>query len=180
MIALLLAVGVPAVSAAWHLLDSLAPSARAENEARAVIDLPTLEEGKLQVVMINERPLFFLRPNAEQRRAIDSLERQVAEPSRAAFKPELNAFVYWGESTRWGFPLREISAAEGRREQPDRQTPWLGGYWSERGEVSYDYAGRAITSQAYTYNGFNVPYPNLVSPRLLVQGNRAEVFRYGR
>ena len=47
---------------------------------------------------------------------------------------------------------------------------WRGGYWDERCEVSYDYAGRAISNAAYTFNGYTGPWPNLRSPRVRVDG----------
>ena len=41
----------------------------------------------------------------------------------------------------------------------------MGGYFDLMHDPSYDYAGRTIKTYEYTYNGYNVKYPNMKVPK---------------
>lgn len=167
----LLFLGIVAMTAvATVLSQSLEPSARAWNDAEFVVTLAPLEEGKLQILHVNQHPLFVLRPDAGQRQSIRELNDHVFDKRHSYFSPELGAYVYWGESTKWGCPLLEKTAADQLVYWPDTERTWLGGYWDPHCEVSYDYAGRTIATYSRAFNGYTGEWPNLQSPHVRVSG----------
>jgi hypothetical protein len=145
------------------LVNSMSPSARALNNATYVLDLSHMEPGELRVHQISGRQLFTLRPNKAQLSSIDYLDDHVWDKSRASFSKKFGVFIYWGHSTRFNWPLEHHPKDESAPPWwNDRE--WMGGFWHPWGEVSYDYAGRTISSPKHTYNGFNAKYPNLKVP----------------
>lgn len=150
--------------------SSLSPSDRTQNDAEFVVTLAPVVEGKLQVVSVNGRPLFVLKPDAQQRRSIEEMDGHVFDKRHGFFSPELGAYVYWGESTKWGCPLSEMTTSDYKAYWPDSVRTWSGGYWDARCEVSYDYAGRTIASPDRAFNGYAAEWPNLRSPRIHVSG----------
>lgn len=159
-----------AALAAGAFLHSLAPSDRAINDAEFVVRLEPIVEGELQVVRVNESPLFVLRPNAKQRESIAAMDPYVFDKTHGYYSSELNAYVYWGVSTKWGCPLSEKTAEDRQSLWPESPNLWRGGYWDGRCEVSYDYAGRTVADPTRSFNGYAVRWPNLSSPRIHATG----------
>lgn len=166
-------VGVSVVGCAlvvMTLLRSLEPSDRAFNDAEFVVRLEPIMEGKLQVASVNGRPLFVLRPSRKQRESIAAMDPYVFDKTLGYYSAELDAYVYWGESTKWGCPLTEKTPEDRQVSWPDASNLWAGGYWDGRCEVSYDYAGRTVADSARSFNGYAAPWPNLRSPRMRASG----------
>jgi hypothetical protein len=153
--------------AAVPFLLSLAPSERARNSATFVLPLPVLEPGRLAILRINERPIFLLRPNEEQTRSIALLDGHVWNASKGNYVRELDAYVYWGTSTKWGCLLQDKPAQDTGM---TKKGEWLGGFWDPACEVSYDYAGRTIKTWEFTFNGYTGEFTNLVQPKFKVEG----------
>ncbi len=161
-------IGISIMAVGFLFLSSLAPSTKAKSNAEFVMPIPKLESGTLITLRVNDRNVFMLRPDAAQRKSITQLDAKVWNAAQDAYVPELDAYVYWGISTRWGCILQEKPAVEYRAVSEDGKKQWLGGYWDPICEVSYDYAGRTIRSQAFSYNGYTAEFPNLAKPKLRI------------
>ena len=142
------------------------PSQHAINTATYEIKVGELDIGVPKFHRQKGRLLIFLRPNENQLQTIKELDKHVWNPSLANFNSDLNAYVYWGENTRWGCELEHVPPGESRFKDDDESAKWLGGYWDPLCESSYDYAGRTIKSWKYTRNGLNLEVPNLRKPIL--------------
>jgi Rieske Fe-S protein len=164
----------------WPLLRSLSPSDRAINDGEFIVRIEPIVEGKLQVVPVNNFPLFVLRPSAKQREAITSLDPYVFDKAHSYYSPALDAYVYWGVSTKWGCPLSERTTEDRQAFWPEAPNLWPGGYWGGHCEVSYDYAGRTVADSARSFNGYAARWPNLDSPRIKVSGLNITVYPYDR
>ncbi|TAH45434.1 MAG: hypothetical protein EYC71_06465 [Gammaproteobacteria bacterium] len=146
-------------------LRSLSPSSSAKANASLVVQLSELQRGVLKVVENPYKPLFILRPSAEQLRAIESLDGHVWNTAQISYANEADVFIYWGISTRFGCALQEKKASRSILLEFSDDGTWLGGYWDPACQVSYDYAGRAIKSHRFSYNGYVAEVPNLEAPR---------------
>lgn len=156
---------------------SMSPSSSIKANAKFVVDLSDLRPGVLKIVETPVGPVFILRPNAEQLRSIASLDAHVWHPEQIAYSKEVDAFIYWGISTRFGCELLEKKAPRSILTEFYDSGTWLGGYWDPACEVSYDYAGRAIKNGEFTFNGYNMEYPNLDVPRFKRHGDKLIIFR---
>jgi hypothetical protein len=154
------------IATAYPFMASLAPSERAVNDSIAVITLPPLEPGTVYSTNVNGSVLFLLKPNQEQLEAIKALDAHVWEITSNSYKPELGIYAYWGHSPKWGCSLQHQPPQESRLLEWDENAKWLGGYWDGWCEVSYDYAGRAIKTYRYTYNGYTWYPKSLRTPRV--------------
>lgn len=167
---LILLVGIGFV--AYPFIASMGVSAKAKNDSLIQIEIPPLKEGIVSRVDVNGVQLFILRPNEEQSRSIKTLDDHVWNKEVTSFRHDLNAYVYWGMSTKWGCPLEPWPAQESRIKRWDENANWAGGFWDGHCEVSYDYAGRAIKTYRFTFNGYRAEHPNMDSPTVLQkQGN---------
>ena len=149
----------------YPFLSSLKPSEKAENNSYVTIELPLLETGTVKRITINNNYLFLLRPSREQKESISLLDSHVWDKTRQ-FNKELGIYVHWGHSTKWGCALEHKEAQESLIAKWKQNTSWFGGYWDGWCEVSYDYAGRAIKTWEYTFNGYNFQHKNLKVPTL--------------
>lgn len=154
---------------------SLEPSARTRNDAEYTFPVSSLETGKVQAFSIGGRSLFILRPSAQQMESIRHLEVHVADKVITSYIPSLDAFVYFAESTKRGCQLQELPPQKSRFAEYIKDSIWLGGYWDPICEVSYDYAGRAISTHNYTFNGYDAKFPNLKVPSVRLVGDTAIV-----
>lgn len=159
----------------YVLSKSLAPSARAKNDAEVLIHLDQIVPGEPLKIRVVGRPLFVLRPTETQRESIARLTPHVAFPSQSNYVHELDAFVYWGFATNRGCELDHQPPQESHLRKWSSNAVWLGGFWSPWCDVSYDYAGRTISSWEFTFNGYNVPFQNLTRPNLSISGNAITV-----
>ena len=157
-------------ASAIPFVSSLAPSERAKDYAKFVFQIPKLEPGHLYTLQVNGRLLFILRPDQKQLESISQLESHVWDTTKGAYVNELDAFVYWGMSTRWGCDLQEKPAEDSGLREWSVKAQWLGGYWDPRCEVSYDYAGRALRRWEFSYNGYADELPNLRKPNVKISG----------
>jgi Rieske Fe-S protein len=148
---------------AYPFASSLKPSAKAENESYVTVKLPTLEPGVVKRIKIRNNYLFLLRPNQEQIESISLLDGHVWDKT-TKYNNDLGLYVYWGHSTKWGCPLENKEPQESLILHWNINAKWLGGYWDGWCEVSYDYAGRAIKTWEYTYNGYTFQHENLKVP----------------
>lgn len=167
------------VGLAIPFLGALAPI----RESTVDLEFTMLPVGRPVVMDADGFPLIILKPNAEQLANIRALDVHVAEREYSTFRSEIGAFVYWGVSTkRVGCALLEVKPSQPSRLVEWRgDAIWLGGYWDPICEVSYDYAGRAIKSYEFSFNGFVGEYPNLNSPLVVkITGNKLKVSRYGK
>lgn len=153
------------------LASSLSPSAQTLNEAEVVLPIAPIVSGKVQVFNVRGSPLFLLRPDDQQRQSIAILDAHVVDRNSKAYVAELDAFVYWGVSTNRGCNLEHKIPQDSLLLQWAPDAVWLGGYWNPWCEVSYDYAGRAIDSYEFTFNGYHGRFPNLERPKLKFFGN---------
>jgi hypothetical protein len=167
----MLALAVPFVAA-------LSP----RKESIVELDFPVLPAGQPVILNVEGYPLIILRPNKEQMASIQALDTYVTKKDYITFRTDIGAFVYWGLSTK----RAGCSRLEVKPQQPsqltewDSSAQWLGGYWDPVCEVSFDYAGRAITSYKYSFNGFIGDYPHLNTPLVFMKkGNKLRVSRYG-
>lgn len=153
-------------------VGALKPSARAKNDSVAYIDIPNLEVGRVYEFKIRNYPLFILKPSAEQFHSIAALDRDVYEKSYGSFNKELGAFIFWGiSSARFHCPLLHKPPEISRLSEYDKNAKWLGGYWDVLCEQSYDYAGRAIKTYRFSFNGFSSVTSNLPAAELHGIGN---------
>jgi hypothetical protein len=159
------------VSLARLLIGSLGPSAQAFADAEVVLQLSPIIPGEIQAFHVHGRPLFILRPNREQQENLARLDAHVADRHSAAYVPELDAFVYWGISTNRGCDLQHKPPQVSMLLEYNPAAEWLGGFWSGVCELSYDYAGRTISSHEFTFSGYRAPSPNLSKPKLRVSGD---------
>jgi hypothetical protein len=158
------------------LVRSMRPSARARAEAEIVLPIERLRPGRLLVVEAEDRPIYLFRPTPEQWRDLRRLDAHVWDRSLAAYDADIDAFVYVGLDTARGCRLMEIPPGASvlvRHAPEESSSVWLGGYvgdWCLRN--SYDYAGRAIRSRPYTYNGYDLHSPNLTPVAIVRSGER--------
>jgi hypothetical protein len=87
------------------LVQSLAPSERALNEAEYVLKVQSIESGELQIHKIAGRQLFVLKPDKDQLASIDYLDEHVWNNTRNSYLETLGVYIYWGHSTKFGRPL---------------------------------------------------------------------------
>jgi len=158
---------------AWPFAASMMPSAEAWSRTTVLVDMPELERGIPVRLEVEGTPLFILRPTEAQRQALRALDAHVWSENPSAYRADLDAYVVWGISQRFGCRLQDQPPQPSRITQFDPHAQWLGGYWDPWCEVSYDYSGRAIHSYGFTFNGLTwVPEP-LVTPAIFErQGNR--------
>lgn len=169
------------VAFTYPFIGSMFPSARALNDSLALIEMPKLEPGIVYSVDVKGMKLFVLKPSEEQVASIKQLDPYVSDKAISSYREDVGAYVYWAYSSRWGCPLEhQPPQAAGFREWvPNAE--WLGGYWDWRCEVSYDYAGRAIDSYKYTFNGFTWPGRGLITPTVFEKsGSKYVVSIYQR
>lgn len=131
------------------------PSAKALNDSIIAVPIPPLEPGVIYPLDVAGRTLFVLKPSQEQTAAIRALDLHVWDVSAPGYLPEEGMYAYWGYSPRWGCPLEHHPPQESMLLGWEANAKWLGGYWDNRCEVSYDYAGRAIRTYGFTYNGYS-------------------------
>jgi hypothetical protein len=148
---------------AYPFALSLKPSAKAENDSYVTVKLPKLETGIVNKIKIHNSYLFLLRPNQEQNESISLLDDHVWDKTKK-YNSDLEVYVYWGHSTKWGCPLENKEPQESLILHWNKKAKWYGGYWDSWCEVSYDYAGRAIKTWEYTYNGYTFQHENLKAP----------------
>jgi Rieske Fe-S protein len=154
------------VAVAYPFITSFRPSARALNDSLVIVELPTLEPGVVYSVDVKGMKMFVLKPTTEQAAAIKQLDPYVSDSSINSYREDIGAYVYWAYSPKWGCPLEhQPPQASGLREWIEN-AKWLGGYWDWRCEISYDYAGRAINSDKYTFNGYTWSDRGLESPKV--------------
>jgi hypothetical protein len=105
----------------------------------------------------------LLRPNQEQKESILLLDEHVWNKTNR-YNSELDIYVYWGYSTKWGCTLDHKEPQESLIKQWKNNAKWYGGFWDNWCEVSYDYAGRAIKTWKHTFNGYTFQHENLKVP----------------
>lgn len=170
------AIGLAGIAVfAGMLGNSLAPSARARNGAEVALDLSTLSPGKVEIFHVWGRPLLVLRPNESQRQSIVRLDAHVADRRTDNYVPQLDAYVYWGYATNRGCDIEERPPQASNLRDFMPAAEWLGGYWSPYCDLSYDYAGRMISTYEFTFNGYNLIFPNLSRPKLRFVGSEVIV-----
>lgn len=143
---------------AYVFIMSLNPSTKVENEALVIVDIPELKYGIVNKIDVKGVPLLMLKPDEKQKASI--LNSHVWTVNSQTYYEELGVYAYWGVSSRWGCPLEHKPPQKSQLLKWDKTAKWLGGYWSVACEDSYDYAGRAIKTYGFTYNGFNLASPN--------------------
>ena len=158
------------VMVSYPFYASLKISAKAEDESLKVIQIPDLVRGKIERIDVNGEYLFILKPSISQEESIEHLNNHVWSRDRSSYKTELEAYVYWGFSTKWGCPLKHKPPSESLIIEREESAVWLGGYWDDWCAVSYDYAGRTIKTYGYTYTGYNAELPNLRTPTVFRRG----------
>ncbi len=151
--------------------ESLGLSKKADNDSLISIEVKPLTLGELQIVDVKGKKLFLLKPSNAQLQSIQALNGHVWDANSHAFNEELGAFVYWGHSTKWGCPLELVPSKESRLLAWEPAAQWLGGYWDQQCEVSYDFAGRAIKTYGFTRNGYKQKHPSLESPTIFEHSN---------
>lgn len=154
------------VAATYPFLASMQPSAKAVNDALVLIELPILEPGVVNEVDVKGAKLFVLKPNQAQKEAITELDPHFPDASYSSYQEDIGAYVYWAYSTKFGCPLEHKPPQDSRIRRWVDEAKWLGGYWDYMCEVSYDYAGRAISRYEYTYNGYSWPHDSLYRPKV--------------
>ncbi len=155
------------VYVAYVFSAALRPSDRAENESIILIELPELKPGVITTVSVANEKLFVLKPTEEQVAAIKALDPFVSDKWIDAYHENVGAYVYWAYSPKWDCPLEHKPPAPSALTQHGVEgAKWLGGYWDWRCEVSFDYAGRAISRYEYTYNGYTWNGEGLKTPRV--------------
>lgn len=155
------------VMAAFPFITSLGPSEEAENQSVVTINIPELEPGKVTKVIVNNVPLFILKPSENQKQSIAQLNEHVWDAKTSSFNEELEAFVYYGLSTNRGCILSHKAPQDSVLMKTKSEAQWFGGFWDNNCEASYDYAGRAIKTYELTFNGLNKQFDNLHSPSVL-------------
>lgn len=145
------------LAVAYPFAQSLAPSARAWDDAFVLLPFEGVQTGVVKRWEVAGVPLFFLRPDAQQRADLDRLDAHVWRVARPAWRPELEGYLVWGGG-RWAtlahFPPEVTPASEWGRERE-----WLGGYWLARDlrywvpTGCYDYAGRSVRALQFTRVG---------------------------
>jgi len=152
--------------ASFPFFMSLNPSENAVNNSVIGITIPALIEGIPAVIKIGNADLILLKPTSQQLTNLVELNTKVWSKTTNTYNSELQAFVYWGISTKRGCTLEHKPPHESGIKEYDKKALWLGGYWDYTCEVSYDYSGRAIKEYAYTYNGYTLEAPNLSAPSI--------------
>ena len=158
-------------AAAYPFFVSLYPSAKAENDSLVVVDIPPLVPGVVYSESVKGVNLFLLKPTKEQRASIKQLDAHVWNPVVNTYNKKLGIYVYWGHSPKWGCPLEDKPPQQSGLMEWDKNAKWLGGYWDNWCEVSYDYSGRAIKTYGYTYNGYTWNQKNLKTPSVFYESN---------
>lgn len=154
------------LAVAYPFIAALSPSARAVNDSLIVVTLPNLEPGVVNSVDVAGNTLFVLMPSEEQLEAIRALDALVSKLSADSYRKDIGAYVYWAHSSKWGCPLEHKTPQDSRIKEWDKDAKWLGGYWDWRCEVSFDYAGRAIKTYQYTFNGYTWDAEGLKTPKV--------------
>ncbi|MCV6637885.1 hypothetical protein [Candidatus Albibeggiatoa sp. nov. NOAA] len=173
LVGILSIVGMASLS--YPFLMSLNPSARAINNSFATVHLPKLELGVIYSIKVDGVPLLILRPNEYQKQTILKLDSHVWDKSINSYHETTGAYIYWGISPRFGCELAHFAPQDKRSNNRE----WLGGYWDNWCEVSFDYAGRSIKNPNMTLNGFVWNNEGLPSPSVeLKDGNKLVVSLY--
>ena len=159
------------VVAAYPFIASLSPSAKAYNDSLVAIDMPPFVPGVVYSENVKGVNLFLLKPTQEQLASIEQLDTHVWDPAAHTYKPKLGIYVYWGHSSKWGCPLEHKPPQQSALIEWDENAKWLGGYWDNWCEVSYDYSGRAIKTYNYTYNGYTWNQKSLKSPSVFYENH---------
>lgn len=162
IVKIMLLVGL--IFAAYPFVASLGVSDKAKNNSVNSIEVPELEEGKVTIVSVQGLPLFILKPTPQQAESIRRLNDHVWDANIKSFNEDIGGYVFWGLSTRWGCKLSHHQQQVSRLKEWSADAIWLGGYWDQSCEVSYDYAGRTIKTYEYTFNGFTGQFENLQTP----------------
>ena len=150
--------------AAYPFVASLGLSDRAKANSVVTIKVPELQRGKVLIVSVQGLPLVFLKPDIQQAESISLLNAHVWDINIKSYNKDLDAYVYWGLSTRYGCSLSHHEQQGSRLKEWSNDAVWYGGYWDHSCEVSYDYAGRAIKNHKYTFNGYTKQVENLQVP----------------
>ncbi|MDR1276251.1 MAG: ubiquinol-cytochrome c reductase iron-sulfur subunit [Candidatus Accumulibacter sp.] len=169
-------------AAAFPLLSSLAPSARARLAAAPVeVDLGDLSPGHLKIVEWRARPVWILKRTPEMLaclaevadRVLDPESKQAQQPKNCAnatrsIRP--NLLVVLGVCTHFGcspVPRFTRGAGEGMPAE------WPGGFVCRCHGASFDFAGRAFKNTLAVKN-LEVPPHRYLSETRLVIGDGAE------
>ncbi len=161
--------GLVALLATGYLfVASMRPSEKALNDSMVAVTLPSLEPGIVYSVDVGGYVLFVLKPNKDQIAAIHFLDSHTSNASTNAYKTDLGVYVYWAYSSRWSWrcPLEHYPPQESSLLQWNKNAKWLGGYWDPQCEVSFDYAGRSVQRDEYTYNGFTWKPEGMKTPSI--------------
>lgn len=150
--------------AAYPFVASLGLSEKAKNNSVISIEVPKLESGKVTTVSVQGLPLIFLKPNINQLKSISLLDAHVWDDNIKSYNKDLDAYIYWGLSTRRVCLLSHHEQQVSQLKEWSVDATWFGGYWDPSCEVSYDYAGRAIKTYEYTFNGYTMKVENLKKP----------------
>lgn len=147
--------------------QNLLPTSERWAQFNKVVDLRTLQEGKVVSLRIGDRLILLLKPNQVQMNAVHALNEHVWNKS---FQRYNGVFVFIGHSTgkKGKCALAHKPPRPSRLLDHDPDTLWLGGYWDVACESSYDYAGRAIKSHNRSFNGFNPEVANLATPHVKI------------
>ncbi len=169
----LIGMAVAGIGAAMYpFAASLFPSAKAINDSVVIVDVPPLKPGIVYSINIKGVNLFLLKPDQIQLNSIKELNDHVWKTNSNSFVPELGIFAYWSISPRGQCYLEHKPPQQSMLLEWNKNAKWLGGYWDNLCEVSYDYSGRAIKTYGFTYNGYNSYKNNLISPKVIYESHR--------
>jgi len=149
------------------------PDRATDLRPKFLIDTATIAPGRPRVIEISpSRPLIVFRATRAQLDDLAMLDVHVWNTAAGGAIDGDRTFVYWGLSTGnyGGCRLAHFPAGDSRLTSRETGARWFGGYWAAGCEASYDYAGRAIKTQKYSYSGNVDRSKSLRSPAVELVG----------
>lgn len=160
---------------AYPFVASLSLSDKAKHDSIVTIQIPQLIPGVINEILVNGIPLIVVKPDEKQTQHLGVLDSHVWDKSFTSFNKELGAHIYWGLSSRRGCLLSHKPEGKSNITEWSEDNVWYGGFWDYSCEVSYDYAGRAMKTYSYTFNGFTGQFENLSTPSIFRKGSNGYV-----
>lgn len=156
----------------WALISSMRPSTSTVTQISVEVDLTNLLMGQPAYFKVHDKKLIVIRPSPEQWAVLQELRPNQDARHERSYVAQLEAFIYWGQSSRDEFcELQYFPPAVSRLREVVPNAEWRGGLFDPSCEVSFDLAGRPIQEYRFSYNGYvRDDAKPLRSPKIRVSG----------
>jgi len=172
--------GLATAISVYALTTYMTPTDTMNDRYTIRLSLPELQEGtpiELPLPAVswttNRYSIFVLLPSAEQESDLIKMSSHIWQSEL----PKTRPFIFLNKSTRFGGKVvhkpKGVMSSLMRYPDQSQQSDyyqWLGGFIDPVHDSSYDYAGRAIKSRVYTWNGYASEVDRLLIPKYEIDG----------